>query len=360
MADLYTVVAPLLRLLPPETAHGITLKALKFGWTPASGADDPLSLRQRLFGLDIANPVGLAAGFDKNAEVPDAMLSLGFGFVEVGTVTPRPQPGNVRPRVFRLTHDRAVINRLGFNNDGFEVVRHRLAERSAKQGVLGVNIGANRDSRDRIADYADGVRNFASLADYLTVNISSPNTPGLRDMQDPSILRELIEAVHAARAEIGAAETPILFKIAPDLADSDLTTIAETMLVYDVYGFVVSNTTVGERACLHGRHADERGGLSGRPLFDLSTNVLRQFYAMTEGRLPLIGVGGISSGQDAYAKIRAGASLVQLYTALIFEGPGLVGRIKADLAACLTRDGFAHVSDAIGADIRLAGKGADQ
>ena len=353
MVDAYRLVWPLLRLIEPETAHRLSVAALKAGLVPSpKGFDDPI-LEVDLCGLTVPNPVGLAAGFDKDAEVADRMLAQGFGFVEVGTVTPRPQGGNPRPRLFRLEADRAVINRFGFNNQGLEAVRRRLAERRrlGRPGIVGANVGPNRDSPDPAADCAAGVGAFAGLADYLVINVSSPNTPGLRDLQGRRALEALLAAALAARAETGAAP-PLLVKIAPDLAFEDLRDIAEAALAAGIDGLIATNTTVERPAGLVGRHRGETGGLSGRPLFEPSTAVLADLYRLTEGRLPLIGVGGISSGADAYAKIRAGASLVQLYTALVYAGPRLVGRINRDLAGRLRADGFSSVAEAVGSGVR--------
>lgn len=343
--NLFPLAKPFLGLMDPETAHRYILRALKLGLAPAAGSD-PAELGIDLFGLHFPNPLGIAAGFDKNAEVPDAMLRLGMGFAEIGTVTPRPQAGNPRPRIFRLPDERAVINRLGFNNEGHAAARRRLEARRGRPGIVGVNIGANKDSDDRIADYEAGIRAFEGLASYFTVNISSPNTPGLRALQNKAELETLVTRVLAARA--GA--TPVLLKIAPDLTDEELQDIADVAAEKRLDGLIVSNTTIAREGLVQGARAGETGGLSGQPLFGLSTAILRQMYKLTGGRIPLVGVGGIGSGADAYAKIRAGASLVQLYTALAYEGPGLVGAIKRDLAAMLKADGFVRVRDAIGRD----------
>ncbi len=346
------VAQRLLRLLPPETAHRLTLRALAHMPSAVLGkdaADDPI-LGARVFGLDFPNPLGLAAGFDKNAEVFAPALRLGFGFVEIGSVTPRPQAGNPRPRLFRLAEDGAVINRMGFNNDGLAAVRARLARRpTASRGILGANLGKNKESADAAADYAAGVRALAPLADYLVINVSSPNTPGLRALQGRAPLEALLAAVRGAR---GAEKPPLLLKIAPDLTEADKQDIAEVALAGGLDGLIVSNTTVARAPGLRGPAAKEAGGLSGRPLFQPSTAVLADMYRLTGGKLPLIGVGGISSGEEAYAKIRAGASLLQLYTALVYGGPGLVRRIKRDLAACLRADGFTNIAQAVGAGRR--------
>ena len=344
----YGLFGPLIRLLEPETAHDLTIRALKWGLVPGIEPFDDDVLRLRLWDRDFPNPVGLAAGFDKNAEVPDRALALGFGFVEVGGVTPRPQAGNPRPRLFRLARDRAVINRLGFNNDGLEAVAGRLRARPG-DGIVGVNLGVNRDSADAAADYAVGTRALAGLADYLVVNVSSPNTPGVRALQGRRPLEALLQAVLAARRDSGA-RPPVLLKISPDLGGDDLGDIAEVALESGIDGLIATNTTIDRPPGLASRRRGEAGGLSGAPLFAPSTRVLADMYRLTGGRLPLIGVGGVASGADAYAKIRAGASLVQLYTALVFHGPGLVNRIKRELAGHLRADGFSSVSEAVGAD----------
>jgi dihydroorotate dehydrogenase len=345
---------PLLRLLPPETAHRASIAALRVGIAPGRPGSDSPGLGIALWGRRFSNPVGLAAGFDKNAEVPDAMLRFGFGFVETGTVTPRPQPGNPKPRMFRLVEDRALINRLGFNNEGVDVVRARLAARRGRAGLVGANLGKNKDSSDAIADYVAGVRALAGFADYLVVNVSSPNTPGLRDLQRKASLLALIAALKSARAEATPSDPPpLLLKIAPDLSQDERAEIAEAALESGVDGLIICNTTVARPPDLRGRHAHETGGLSGKPLFAVSTALVGEMRRLTHGRIPLIGVGGIANGADAYGKIRAGASLVQLYTALVYQGPGLVSRIKSDLAGFLARDGFASIAAAVGADVAL-------
>jgi dihydroorotate dehydrogenase len=351
--DVFSALMVALRLAPPETAHRLALAALKLGLTPTvAGSDDP-RLGITAFGLSFTNPLGLAAGFDKNAEAWGPAGRLGFGFVEVGSVTPRPQPGNPRPRLFRLTGDRAIINRMGFNNDGVEAMAARLAGRIRDGSILGINLGKNKETQDAAADYEIGARRLGPLADYVVINVSSPNTPGLRALQGKTPLQELISRTH--RALTGAANgkaPPLLLKIAPDLTDQDLEDIAAVALQGELAGLIVTNTTIARPATLDPRYAQEAGGLSGRPLFAPSTEILRRVYRLTQGKLPLIGVGGISSGADAYAKIRAGATLVQLYSALVYEGPGLVRRIKRDLIACLERDGLSSVSAAIGLDHR--------
>ena len=352
MADLFRLCRPLLRALPPETAHWVTLLGLAAGLGGRQRNSDPPILAQRLWGLTFPNPIGIAAGFDKDAQVPEALLDLGFGFAEVGTVTPRSQPGNPRPRVFRLEADAALINRMGFNSGGLDPLLARLRRRRGR-GVVGVNVGKNRDSTDAVADYVEGVRRTAALADYLVVNVSSPNTPGLRDLQAPAALDRLLQAVLAAR-EASGVRSPLLVKIAPDLDEEERADIAAVALAVGIDGIIVSNTTVARPPGLRSPHAGEAGGLSGRPLFAPSTALLAEMYRLTRGRLPLIGVGGVASAADAYAKIRAGASLVQLYTALVFAGPALLGRIKTGLADLLRRDGFASAAAAVGADHAIA------
>ncbi|WP_340317532.1 quinone-dependent dihydroorotate dehydrogenase [Rhizorhabdus argentea] len=344
--SLYTLLRPLLFTLDAERAHRATIRALRLKPAAAAPAADP-RLASEVAGLRFPNPVGLAAGFDKDAQVPDAMLGLGFGFVEVGTLTPFPQAGNPRPRLFRLVEDRAVINRMGFNNGGQAAAYERLLRRNRQPGIVGINIGANKDAADRIADYAHGVQVMAGLARYLTVNISSPNTPGLRALQDRGALDALLAAVVAARAASGAAP-PLFLKVAPDLEPADIDDIAEIAAAHRLDGLIVSNTTI-TRPALRSRHADESGGLSGAPLKDVAQQRLADFRKATGGAMPLIAAGGIASAEDAYARIRAGASLVQLYSALVFEGPGLAKRINRGLVKLLERDGFATVADAVGA-----------
>jgi dihydroorotate dehydrogenase len=335
-----------LRGLDPEDAHGLAVRALKLGLGPVGGRDDPI-LASSLAGVALPNVVGLAPGFDKDAEVFGPMLRAGFGFVECGTVTPKPQAGNPRPRLFRLTEDRAVINRMGFNNRGLEAFAARLGRRGP--GVVGANIGANKDSEDRIGDYLAGLTRLWGLASYFTINVSSPNTPGLRALQTKAALEELLGRLAEARDELpSASRVPIFLKVAPDLEPGEVETIVETCVAHGLEGIVVSNTTVS-RPALASRFREETGGLSGAPLSALSTRLLGEFAQAAAGRLALVGVGGIGSGGEAYAKIRAGASAVQLYSALVFEGPGLVQRIKRDLAARLRADGFASVAQAVGA-----------
>ncbi|MEX2648698.1 MAG: quinone-dependent dihydroorotate dehydrogenase [Alphaproteobacteria bacterium] len=330
MTSLVDLAWSLGRALPAETAHRAAVRALAFG-LGRRAAPDPPALATRVLGLDLPNPIGLAAGFDKSAEAFEGALALGFGFVEVGTVTPRPQAGNPRPRLFRLPEDRAVINRMGFNNDGLDAVAARLARRTGS-GVVGANVGANKDSADRIADYALGVARLHGLADYITVNVSSPNTPGLRDLQQAERFAPLIDAVAAARAKAAGPARPILVKIAPDLEPDEAAALAELALGHGIDGLIIGNTTVTRPPSLRSAKRHEAGGLSGRPLLEPSTRLLAAVHHHVGGRLVLIGVGGVASAEDVNAKLRAGASLVQLYTALVYDGPRLVERLKRDLA----------------------------
>ena len=340
---IYRLLRPLAFALDAETAHRTTIAALKLlpGHQPAPL---PRSLRSTVAGLVFPSPVGLAAGFDKDAEVPEQMLGLGFGFVEIGTVTPRPQPGNPRPRLFRLVEDRAVINRLGFNNRGQVAAWERLQR--CRHGVIGVNLGANKDSGNLIADYVAGVRAMAGVARYLTINISSPNTPGLRGLQDAGALGELLSAVRDARP---AAGPPVFLKVAPDLEAGDPGRIVRAALDHGIDALIVANTTV-TRPPLKSRHAAEAGGLSGEPLKPLALTALRQFRSASGGQLPLIGVGGIATADDAWQRIRAGASLVQLYTAMVYHGPVIARRIGQGLARRLEREGFAGIADAVASE----------
>ena len=319
---MFSLVRPFLQALDAEKAHGLTITALKHGPSLGAGPITSLRLKRRIFGLEFPNPVGLAAGFDKNADVPDAMLAQGFGFVEIGTVTPLPQSGNARPRLFRLAQDRAVINRMGFNNEGQTAVLQKMIARQGRGGLVGVNIGANKNSADRVGDYVKGLEAFSAVASYVTVNISSPNTPGLRNLQGKADLQRLLERINAARR----GKTPMLLKIAADLSEDDLLDIAQACGGGAVDGVIISNTTV-TRPPLRSGFKHEAGGLSGAPLFELSTRALAQFHGMSAGKIPLVGVGGISDAATAQAKFNAGASLVQLYSALVYQGPGLVRKI---------------------------------
>ncbi|KAL2632325.1 hypothetical protein R1flu_017011 [Riccia fluitans] len=371
---------PVFRLFDPEVAHRLAIWAASQGLVPKENRPDPSILAVEVWGRNFSNPVGLAAGFDKNAEAVEGLLGLGFGFVEVGSVTPVPQEGNPKPRVFRLPEQGTIINRYGFNSEGIVAVAKRLGAQHGKRklavttkaagtyedekqfggkagpGILGVNLGKNKNSTDASADYMQGVHTLSQYADYLVINISSPNTPGLRKLQGRKELKDLIKKVLAARDDMQWAEEgppPLLVKIAPDLSREDLADIAAVVLTLRVDGLVISNTTTSRPDSVSGHeHSKEAGGLSGKPLMEMSTNVLRDMYQLTRGKVPLVGVGGISSGEDAYKKIRAGASLVQLYTAFAYEGPSLIPSIKAELAACLERDGFKSVAEAVGADFR--------
>jgi len=350
--DYYSVLGPLLRLLDPETAHGLAIKALKSDWVPSPTPYEDSILSTKVWNRKFANPIGLAAGFDKNAEAVNGMLAQGFGFVEAGTVTARPQPGNPRPRLFRLKKDMAIINRIGFNSEGAHAVAGRLRGRQ-HVGVVGINLGKNKDSRDIASDYVEGVRVLAPFADYMVLNVSSPNTPGLRQLQSREHLADLLAAVKAALAETALEQSPpLLLKIAPDLTEGDKGDIAEISLAVGIDGLIATNTTVERPASLADPHRVEAGGLSGLPLMVPSTRVLGEMYRLTNGELPIIGCGGVQSGTDAYAKIRAGASLVQLYSALVYHGPDLVNRIKRQLAELLKADGFNNVAEAVGADHR--------
>jgi dihydroorotate dehydrogenase len=343
---------PMLRLLDAEDAHKLALRGLRMLPYARPRPDDP-KLAVRAFGLNFPNPIGIAAGFDKNAEVPDALLRLGLGFAEIGTVTPKPQSGNPRPRLFRLERDEAVINRFGFNNDGADVVLRRLAARAQHGGIVGVNVGANKDSVDRVDDYVRLIETFAPVASYFTVNVSSPNTPGLRNLQQASELDELLARVIDARERVQkhAGASPVLLKIAPDLGLADLDDVVHIARSRGVDGMIVANTTLGRPVTLREQtRMKEQGGLSGRPLFRLSTRMVAETFVRVEGAFPLIGVGGIDSGGAALTKIRAGASLIQLYSSLVYKGVGLIDSIKADLISTLLRTGRDSLSEIVGAD----------
>jgi dihydroorotate dehydrogenase len=347
-----TFSLPLLRWLDAEDAHRLAIRGLKLLPAGKPRSDDA-KLAVRAFGLNFPNPVGMAAGFDKNAEVPDALLRLGFGFVEIGSVTPKPQGGNPRPRLFRLERDEAVVNRMGFNNDGADIVLRRLAARAQFGGIVGVNVGANKDSSDRVSDYVRLIETFAPVASYFTVNISSPNTPGLRNLQQAAQLDDLLARVIEARDRVKtkSGDTPVLLKIAPDLSLAELDDIVHVARSRRIDGMIVSNTTLARPATLREQmRAKEQGGLSGRPLFRLSTRMVAETFVRVEGAFPLIGVGGIDSGGAALTKIRAGASLIQLYSSLVYKGLGLVESIKEDLASTLLRTGRESLSEIVGAD----------
>jgi dihydroorotate dehydrogenase len=352
----FCIARPLLHSLDPEAAHGATLWALRHGLGGRSTDTDDAILSTCVWDLDFSNPLGLAAGFDKDAEVADAMLALGFGFVEAGTVTPQPQPGNPKPRLFRLPEDEGVINRFGFNSKGLAAFVAQLSQRrrdGVARGIVGANVGKNRDTADAADDYAKGIEAVCGLADYLVCNLSSPNTPGLRYLQARDEMQKLIERVLAARerATRGASRVPpLLLKVGPDLDAEAIRDIAEVALATKIDGLIVGNTTVDRPASLLSRHAREGGGLSGLPLLTKANDCLAQMYRHVGARLPLVGCGGVASGAHAYLKIRAGASLVQLYTGLVYHGPELVGEIKRDLAARLRADGFKSVAAAVGVD----------
>ncbi|PZU75705.1 MAG: dihydroorotate dehydrogenase (quinone) [Brevundimonas sp.] len=337
----------LLRRMDPEQAHRLAIKGLSVLPLPPAPADDPI-LRTRLAGLDLPNPVGLAAGLDKNGEALSGLSRLGFGFVECGSVTPRPQPGNPRPRLFRLSEDRAIINRMGFNNAGLDAFAARLDRRPAGV-VVGANLGANKDTEDKAADYVAGLERLAGRASYFTVNISSPNTPGLRALQGRAQLDDLLGRIDAARPAAAPRRVPVFLKIAPDLIADEIGMIVEASLAHRIDGLIVSNTTLERPETLRSPQAQEAGGLSGAPIRPFAEKALRAAAGAAQGRLPLIAVGGVDSGAEAYARIRLGATAVQIYSALIYQGAGLVGRIKRDLADRLRADGFSAVSEAVGA-----------
>ena len=342
----YALLRPLLFMLDPEQAHALALKSLQL--CPSSTPVQSAALRTHVAGLSFPNPVGMGAGFDKDAVAAQGLLGLGFGSVEVGTLTPRPQPGNPRPRLFRLVEDRAVINRMGFNNGGVAAALHRLRKRDRAAGIIGINIGANKDSTDRVADYCDAFRAVAPLADYVTINVSSPNTPGLRALQDKGSLEELLDAVLAERTGM-ATTVPIFLKVAPDLEPVDIDDIAGVALDRKLDALIVSNTTIA-RPPLHSPFASETGGLSGAPLKAQALQRLRDFRSATGGAIPLIGVGGIADAADAWQRIRAGASLVQLYSAMVYEGPGIARAICDGLERLMQRDGFSSIAAAVGSE----------
>jgi len=353
----YRLARPFLNLLGPERAHAAAVRALSLGLGARPPAADDAVLACRVWGRDFPNPVGLAAGFDKHAEVPDAALALGFGFAECGTVTPRPQPGNPKPRLFRLEEDEAVINRFGFNSEGMEAFAARLARRraQARRGIVGANVGKNRETADAADDYAIGIAKVAPLADYLVINVSSPNTPGLRALQARNEIETLIVRSLEARARTAPDRSrppPLLAKVGPDLDETQMRDIAEVALATGIDGLIVGNTTIDRPDGLRSAHRGESGGLSGRPLVPRALACLRAMYRLTGGRIPIVGCGGIASGADAYERIRAGATLVQIYSALVFQGPGLVVRIKRELAACLRAGGYGSVGEAVGTDVR--------
>ncbi|MCH2546099.1 MAG: quinone-dependent dihydroorotate dehydrogenase [Alphaproteobacteria bacterium] len=351
----YKYLSPVIFRFSPEVAHNLALHALKHGFVPPQRAIDHPALRMQVGGVSFRNPLGLAAGFDKNGEVAAALFDQGFGFIEAGSVTPQPQEGNAKPRMFRLREDEALINRLGFNNEGVDAVKLHLAKQRKRLdkarlsgGALGVNIGKNKTSEDAVADYLSMFDAVSGIADYITVNISSPNTEGLRDLQEASALGQLLDALCNRREQL-SVNVPLWLKIAPDLTDEQSEAVAQTVKNYPIDALVISNTTTERPASLIGQHKAEQGGLSGKPLMIPSTARLRLFYKLVGDQIPLVGVGGIASAEDAYAKIRAGASLVQLYTALAYQGFGLVRDINAGLLDLLKQDGYSHIKEAIGA-----------
>ena len=339
----YPAIRSLLFYFDAEVAHRITINFLKT-YQIKNNICHP-SLSCSIFGLNFTNPVGLAAGFDKNSEVPNNIINLGFGFSEVGTVTPLPQSGNSKPRVFRLKNENAIINRLGFNNEGFEVVKERLFKR--ENNIIGVNIGANKNSKDFINDYIKGIKFFSSTASYLTINISSPNTPGLRDLQSIDSFSSLLNKIDQLKKNSSEISLPILIKISPDINDNDLESLCEKVLSSSIDGLIISNTTISR----HSVSSEEKGGLSGDPLFDISTRKLNEVYKHTEGKIPLIGVGGVDTAEKAYKKIKNGASLIQLYTGLVYKGPRLINEINRGLIEFIEKDGFKHISEAVGVEV---------
>lgn len=348
----YDLARPILFRLDPERAHRAAIKALALGVVRVPYPAPDAVLRSQVFGIDFPNPLGLAAGFDKHAEVLDPLLDLGFGFIEAGSVTPRPQPGNPRPRLFRLEEDEAVINRFGFNSEGLEAFAARLQARS-RRGIVGANLGKNKETEDAAADYVRGIESVCRHADYLVCNVSSPNTPGLRRLQARAAIAQLLEQVLEARARSNGdrgRSPPLLAKVGPDLSEEEVADIAEVALAAGIDGLIVGNTTLERPPGLRSRHRHQAGGLSGRPLLARANACLAAMYRHTQGRIPLIGCGGVASAQDAYAKIRSGASLVQVYSALVFQGPGLVNGVLRGLGESLRRDGFANVAQAVGID----------
>ena len=348
------IILKLLRNLPPELAHMLTLKLLQFSFRNKKIFNDPI-LYQHLFGLDFSNPLGLAAGFDKNVEVVNSLLNLGFGFIEAGTVTPKPQYGNEKPRVFRLVEDSAVINHLGFNNKGSEYAKQKLRTMNLNvlsKGIVGINIAKNKDTTNYLDDYNYCLEKLGPLAHYVTINISSPNTPGLRDLQNRGQIESLVQTLKDKKNSTPTLEsTPIFFKIAPDLNEEQIRDIALMSLANNVDGLVISNSTIDRPKSLKSSFKNEVGGLSGTPLFLKSTLMLKKMYSLTNGQIPLIGVGGISNGFECYEKIKAGASLVQLYTAIIYKGPQIISKIKLDLTNSLKTDGYKNVKEAIGREV---------
>ena len=345
---MFSILRPFLFSLDPETAHDLAIKSLKFNYLPSKmfEVEDEQILNTELLGKNFPNPVGLAAGFDKSAEVYNSLLRFGFGFVEVGTVTPLKQFGNSKPRIFRLEEDGALINRLGFNNDGIEIIKKRIKSKK-KKGVLGINIGPNKNTKDQKNDFCLGLKNFFDIADYITINISSPNTEGLRDFHDQEKLKDLLLALNKIKNE-NKINIPLLLKISPDIVDNHISEIADVAIKNDISGIILTNTTNSNRDKLMNNFKKEEGGLSGKPLQQISTDMIKKFYKQLNGKIPIIGVGGVNSGKSAYEKITAGASLLQLYTGLVYKGPLLVKNIKKELIQILKSEGLNNIKDAVG------------
>ena len=345
---MFSILRPFLFNLDPETAHDLTIKSLKFNYLPSKmfEVEDEQILNIELLGKNFPNPIGLAAGFDKSAEVYNSTLKLGFGFVEIGTVTPLKQLGNPKPRIFRLEDDGALINRLGFNNDGIDIIRSRIKAEKRK-GILGINIGPNKNTKDQKNDFCLGLKNFFDLADYITLNISSPNTDGLRDFHEEQKLKDLLLTLNKIKKE-NKTNIPLLIKISPDIGDDYIPDITDIALKNDISGLILTNTTISHRDKLINKFKKEEGGLSGEPLQQISTNIIKKFYKQLNGKIPIIGVGGVNSGKSAYEKIIAGASLLQLYTGLVYKGPSLVKNIKKELIQILKEDGLNNIKEAIG------------
>ena len=345
---MFSILRPFLFSLDPETAHDLAIKSLKFNYLPSKmfEVEDEQILNTELLGKNFPNPVGLAAGFDKSAEVYNSLLRFGFGFVEVGTVTPLKQFGNSKPRIFRLEEDGALINRLGFNNDGIEIIKKRIKSEK-KKGVLGINIGPNKNTKDQKNDFCLGLKNFFDIADYITINISSPNTEGLRDFHDQEKLKDLLLALNKIKNE-NKINIPLLLKISPDIVDNHISENADVAIKNDISGIILTNTTNSNRDKLMNNFKKEEGGLSGKPLQQISTDMIKKFYKQLNGKIPIIGVGGVNSGKSAYEKITAGASLLQLYTGLVYKGPLLVKNIKKELIQILKSEGLNNIKDAVG------------
>ena len=348
---MFSVLRPFLFKLDPETTHDLAIKSLKFNYLPRKmfEVEDEQILNIELLGKNFPNPIGLAAGFDKSGEVYNSLLKFGFGFIEIGTVTPLKQFGNPKPRIFRLEDDGALINRLGFNNDGIEIIKNRIKSEK-KKGVVGINIGPNKNTKDQKNDFCIGLKNFFDIADYITVNISSPNTEGLRDFHDREKLEDLLLALNKIKSE-NKINIPLLLKISPDIKDNQISEIADTAIKNDISGIILTNTTNSNKDKLISDFKKEEGGLSGEPLQQISTNMIKKFYKQLNGKIPIIGVGGVNSGKSAYEKIIAGASLLQLYTGLVYKGPSIVKNIKKELIQILKVEGLNNIKDAIGKNL---------